>query len=262
MDPTRFDAFSRTLTDRLHGGPTRRAILATLGGALLGGWLSTPLDGDAKRNRRKRHNRRKKRKCLFGQRRCKDRRCHGCCSDADCGGNVCEVGTCSACPQGQRPCHGGCIPEDACCDDSECTGGRVCVDGSCECGPNQRLCEGACIPASECCGTDCPTCSSENCDGCCDGHICRDGDSTNFCGRNGTICSACSFLQTCTGEFCACLRECCFDFDCPGENRRCNNQGFCESCVPNGGALPGGCTIETVSLCCSGQCSGAVCSEA
>ena len=286
MDPTRFDEMARRIT----GGSStrRRALLTALGGALLGAGIGLPDDLEAHAKQRRRH---KKRKCLFGQRRCRDRRCHGCCNDADCGGNVCETGTCSACPRGQRLCRGGCIPEASCCADSECTGGRVCVDGSCACGPNRRECNGVCIGSNECCGTDCPaitcgpnqrecdgfcigvdeccgtdcpvkTCGPENCNGCCDGTTCRDGDSLNFCGRNGFTCLACDFRESCIGSGCVCEKECCRNADCTGTNVRCNRRGTCESCTPDGAALPGGCGPDTVGLCCSGTCSGAVCGQA
>lgn len=259
MEPTRFDAFARDLgTAR---STRRRALFGALGGVLAGAGLAASGEAGSRSHRRRQ---RKKRKCLFGQRRCKDRRCHGCCSDSDCGGNVCESGTCSACPRGQRPCRGGCIPADACCADSECTGDRVCVNGACACGPNQRVCDGVCISNDACCGTDCPvkTCGPENCGGCCDGTTCRDGDSLNFCGRDGFICQSCGFRETCDGSGCVCEKECCRDLDCIGTNVRCNQQGICESCIPDGAALPGGCGIQTVSLCCSGSCTGAVCGEA
>lgn len=254
MDPMRFDDLARGLS---AASTRRRALLGALGGALLGTGLVTTEEAAAASHRR----RRKRRKCLFGQRRCKDGRCHGCCKDSDCGGNVCESGTCSACPRGQRPCRGGCIPQAACCADSECTGGRVCVDGTCTCGPNQRECNGVCIGNDACCGSDCPvkTCGPENCAGCCDGTTCRDGDSLNFCGRGGFLCEACEFLETCAGFGCICEKACCRDSDCPGPNVRCNRQGTCESCLPDGAPLPGGCTIDTVGLCCSGSCSNAVC---
>lgn len=256
MDPNLFDDLVRRVTNDSNT-TGRRAVLAALGGVVVSSGLMTTVDAEG---RRKRH-RREKRKCLFGQRRCRDRRCHGCCNDQDCGGNVCESGTCSACPQGQRPCRGGCISRDSCCADSECSGGRVCIAGACGCGPNRRECNGVCISSDACCGDDCPVevCNAENCQGCCDGTTCRDGDSLNFCGRDGDFCQACNFRETCTGAFCACERECCRDVDCIGQNVRCNNQGNCETCIATGDPLPGGCNLQTVGLCCSGQCNNTGC---
>jgi hypothetical protein len=255
MEPTRCDDLARGLCAATS--TRRRAVLGDLGGALPGTGLVPFEEAGARPHRR----RRKKRKCLFGQRTCKDRRCHGCCDDGDCGGNVCEAGTCSACPRGQRPCRGGCIPQEACCADSECTGGRVCVDGACTCKPNQRECDGACIGADECCGSDCPvkTCDAENCRGCCDGTTCRDGESLTFCGRDGSFCQACNFRETCAGLGCICEKQCCRDFDCLRTNVRCNNQGNSRSCLSDGAPLPGGCDLPNVGLCCSGICTGAAC---
>ncbi len=215
---------------------------------MLGGGIGSGLDATAKKGR-KRRRKKKKKICLFGQRRCRDKRCHGCCADADCGGNVCDSGTCSDCPRNERICRGGCIPEDACCADADCAGGRVCVDGTCECGPDRRLCEGVCIAADACCGTDCPvdTCTPDTCNGCCDGNTCREGEGQNFCGRNGVACAQCGRDGFCNAGACECQSGtkvcpngdcipqdgCCGEADCP-TCQTCEDQ----QCVP---LCPSGC---------------------
>jgi hypothetical protein len=227
MDPIRFDAITRTLSDLSDHLPTRRTLMRALGAGLLGGGIGSGLDAEAKKGR-KRRRKKKKKICLFGQRRCRDKRCHGCCADADCGGNVCDSGTCSDCPRNQRLCRGGCIPEDACCADADCTGGRICLDGTCACGPDRRLCEGACIAADACCGTDCPveTCTPENCNGCCGGDTCRNGDSANFCGRNGVACDQCASGETCDAGVCRGGGGTCSSENCGG---CCDVQGTCRA---------------------------------
>jgi hypothetical protein len=267
MDPTQFDALTRALSGLTEHLPTRRRLVQTLGLSLLGLRAGMTPEAEAKNGRRKRRQK-KKRKCLFGQRRCRDRRCHGCCSDADCGGNVCDLGTCSDCPRNQRLCRGGCIAEDACCGDGECGGGRVCIDGVCACGPDRQLCEGVCIANDACCGTDCPieTCTPETCNGCCDGDACREGDGQNFCGRGGVACASCGRGQVCDAGECVCPSgqrqcgdrcipetDCCTDGDCEP----------CETCA--GGACTGGCLDGEVCdggtcICASGNlCAGACC---
>jgi hypothetical protein len=171
---------------------------------------------------------------LFGQRRCRDRKCHGCCADADCGGNVCESGTCSDCPRGQRLCRGGCIAEETCCTDDECSSGRVCIAGTCGCGPDRQLCEGVCIPADACCGTECPveSCTPANCSGCCDGNTCRNGDSANFCGRSGVACVQCDAGEACDAGVCVGGGGTCSPTNCNGccDGTTCSegdSQNFC-----------------------------------
>ncbi len=252
MDADRFDEAVRLLVVV----PSRRGMLGlALGGALH--FLLSVAEGAAKK--RKRRNKKKKRKCLFGQRRCRDKRCHGCCSNADCGGNVCETGTCSDCPRGKRLCRDGCIPKEACCTDSDCDGAETCVAGVCGCRAHERLCEGACIPNDACCGADCPppACSSDNCPGCCHGDTCHEGVSQRFCGHNGAVCIECPANTSCDGETCVCPTQCCSNADCtaaPGGI--CQANGFCQyPCIETGQPC------SSLANCCdpNAHCDSGVC---
>lgn len=267
MDPKQFDTLTRLLSLSPEGAPTRRSLLTALGGLLAGARAGAP-DAEAKKDRprvRNRIRRRQKRRekgvaCPNGQLLC-DGRCAGCCGDADCGGNACRDGQCAECPRGQRLCRGGCLDETACCSDGECTGGQTCIAGACACRENERVCEGACIPKNECCGSDCPspppspTCSSENCRGCCEGNVCKEGDSQNFCGRAGAACSQCQPRESCDAGECVCTTACCADADCvnPKGDALCRPDGTCAlepRCQPNGWSVPG-CELED----CCGVCT-------
>lgn len=267
MDPIRFDALARALSQVARPTVSRRLALPALAG-LLASTAADSHEGVASKRRPKRvRNRAKRRKkarqdevlCPTGQLLCNGQ-CAGCCSDADCGGNACNDGRCQDCPRGQRLCRGGCLAESSCCNDGECTGGQSCIAGACACRANERLCEGACIPNTECCGTDCPpapTCSPENCNGCCDGATCRQGDSQNFCGRNGEPCQSCALLETCDAGQCLCERECCGDAGCnAGFNGLCRPEGTCAyppDCF-EAGRLLFDCVGGNSESCCSLHC--------
>lgn len=257
MDANRFDDVIRSLA----ASPSRRTVLGlTLGGGL--GALLGVVDAAAKkrkgRHKNKDRNKNTKRRCLVGQRRCRDRRCHGCCSDADCGGNECALGVCRDCPRNERLCDGACIPGDACCTSDDCDG-APCERGRCLCADGQRDCHGRCIPEDACCSSSdcgpcetcqndrclsvCPEdlecvdgqcrCTASSCDGCCAGDTCRDGDTNKFCGSNGEICAACTVRQTCQGGVCTCPAG---EQDCAGE------------CIPEDDCCPG--TISCGEACC------------
>ncbi|HET7094724.1 MAG TPA: hypothetical protein VFI22_14630, partial [Thermomicrobiales bacterium] len=141
--------------------------------------------------------------CANGQ-RCQDGVCvcdgiscpNGCCDDQQtcrrgtseqaCGDGGAACQTCGAC----ATCDGStCAPTDgACCDD----GLGVCRGATCiDCDQGQRCLNGQCI----CDATSCP-------DGCCDGAICRGGDSNGACGTEGQVCQTCGTCLTCNGETC------------------------------------------------------------
>lgn len=253
MDPTRFDALIRTLSQVVQRPPSRRAVLAAASG-LLAGILAGPADTDAKRKRRQRRRRNRKQKrqkrCPTGQVRC-ETGCAGCCTDTDCGGNACVEGRCAECPAGQRRCRGGCIAGAACCSDDECTGGQVCIDAGCTCRAHERLCQGGCIPKDECCGTDCPpapppsTCSAETCGGCCEGSVCKNGDSQNFCGRDGVECDRCDTGEVCDAGQCR----------CPHGSVPCAD-GSCIACAPGFVCEDGQCVCPAGRCCSNADCTG------
>jgi hypothetical protein len=60
MDPTRFDTFTRLLTQRAAESPSRRTVLHGLGGFLFAGALT---DSEANAKRKKKH----KKKCKAGK---------------------------------------------------------------------------------------------------------------------------------------------------------------------------------------------------
>jgi hypothetical protein len=229
MDADRFDEAVRSLVVV----PSRRGML----GLTLGGSLSVMLglaDGVAKKKSKRKNT--KKRKCLAGQRRCRDRRCHGCCPNADCGGNACVLGVCRDCPSNERLCRGGCIPETSCCTDDECDGQQTCISGVCSCRANERRCDGACMPVEYCC-------TSVDCAGapCLNGQ-CQCGEGQQECRGEcipETSCcrtSDCSACERCENE--ACANACpagqtCLDGVCACAERECDGV-----CIPNDGCCP------------------------
>ena len=248
MEDVEFDA----LTRRLGAGSGRRRVVGSLVaglGGLLG--LATVGPGAAKRKQHKRSRKASKAKGRRAtneakgsgggkpQGRCQTGKtnCRGTCVDIKT--NLGHCGACAtACSAGQDCCNGACVPS--------CTGGAI-RDAACICQPPPP-----------------PTCGPDNCSGCCDGTTCRDGETSNFCGRGGLSCRGCNSLQVCAGGFCSCQRECCQNFDCePAGASRCisfgANAGTCEPCFGDrtspGASCPG--FDGTAVPCCSGSCVSA-----
>jgi hypothetical protein len=165
MDGSRFDTLSRALV-RDH---SRRGLTRLLGGLVLGGSLAvrgSPAD-EAKGKGKKHH---KKHRGRSGP----------------------------TCPEGQKPCQGGCIPSNQCCENSDCPGGRICQSGACVCPPERPLvCPGTSVCAQCCSLDDCHPVGSA------DGLACQGGQCV--CTVAGT--------RRCPNGACG---SCCSDSDCPG----------------------------------------------
>jgi hypothetical protein len=144
MAAIRFDALTRTL---INADSRRGALRSLLAGTLgLLGWADAQ-DAPAKKCK-KIKNKAKRKKCLA--------RAKGI-----------TAGPQPGCPDGTRSCNGACIPAANCCTNADC-GAQVCdADGVCrtctgdaECGTGRKCCVtfgiAACIATSECCtSADC-----------------------------------------------------------------------------------------------------------
>jgi hypothetical protein len=134
----------------------------------------------------------------------------GCCS-----GNVCAVGTgdnacgvkgglCQDCQAFGEVCsNGGCVPPPPKCNaqtcPSGCCAGDVCAVGSQDnaCGVGGAACTDCTAQNATCTGGKCvpnpPTCTPQNCPGCCDATgVCQPGFLNNQCGQNGASCANCT----------------------------------------------------------------------
>lgn len=104
----------------------------------------------------------------------------------------CLVGQCTASSCGPLTCNG-------CCDGTQC----ITTGTSLKCGTGGNPCV-ACTSPAICQGGACTTppppdagstvCGPSNCNGCCQGNVCKPGDSDNACGEAGDACEVCVFF--------------------------------------------------------------------
>jgi hypothetical protein len=244
MHPRHFDAFTQTLTQLLYRRPSRRVVLPILGGLLTMSLGSSPeIAGRRKRDRRR------KKGCERGQRRCRGTCIPQtvCCTDADCAHRfVCQDQACidpDACPPGQRPCGMLCLQPGACCADAECAAEEVCENTVC-------TTLGPCPPGLTRCGRECVELTS-------------DPDHCGACGR------ACEPGQDCVdrivvGDIVCCNppgRACDSDTD-PICCRFCDTVAGCGvptgslvCCLGSGDACSNSCDCCGTRLCQNGQCT-------
>jgi hypothetical protein len=205
MDARNFDS----LTRRLSGHHTRRALTSLLGALAVGG-LPAILGHDDVEARRKRKKKRNKSTTPPSPPGCTPN-----CTGKICGANGCG-GLCGSCGGGQQCCNGGCIPAADCC------GG---------CGVGLTCCAGTCVNLA----TD-----SDNCGLC--GTTCPSGGCVNGA-------CTCTDDTQCPGDSCTCgdravtpPAKSCFgseiDFPC-GEDATCglgavclSNQKCATQCLP------------------------------
>ena len=219
MDPTRFDALSRSLAD----GHSRRGLTRVLGGLTLGlfGWqhVEDILAADAKKCK-KIKDKAKRKKCL--------KKAQETDSTPTEGGLPVDPGTTSlqpdpstttpppiTCPSGQKPCGGRCIPSDQCCTNSDCPDFRPhCQGGVCGCPPERPLtCSTGGGPPTcqeQCCQlTDCPGRASGSLGGdlngrdglqCLNGRCVCTTPGTRYCGGSIYQCDFCCSNDECAGR--------------------------------------------------------------
>jgi hypothetical protein len=232
--------------------------------------------------------------------KCGPQNCPGCCQGDTCiatwTSNACGTNgeACVTCAAGDL-CKGSCIHQQPTCDSTDCVGccagaGSFCTPGTADnaCGIGGQLCQscqpsqgqGQCAPQLDGGGicNSVQSCSPLNCSGCCDGKVCRPGNTLAQCGANGAVCVVCSAGQQCVaaapqGGSCqsspactagACV-GCCQGNSCVngGDDTICGNDGHvCQDCTAFGqicfqGACvdPYGCSPAT----CPGCCIGALC---
>jgi hypothetical protein len=229
---------------------------------------------------------------VTGECRCDPETCLGCCSDDDrclpgVETNACGQGGafCVDCSRVDSTCSkgtcAGCIPQ---CQDKECgsdgcglTCGKCDADeecnplGQCHCVPQ---CKGKCAGADDSCGG---SCSDNDCQGCCEGVVCRDGNDDNYCGQSGSACAGC----TATGNECG--SGSCIGGQCVGQAKpdglrcqggQCRAGSCCTGCWDGSacqtGTAVGACGKSgdecnpcsstedcTLPICSAGTCSGA-----
>jgi hypothetical protein len=224
------------------------------------------------------------------------------CSDGCCEGNICLNGfdpnecgvsgqACQHCAQNGLGCDAntrscavqGCGPQNC----PGCCIGDTCQTGTDQtaCGNQGRQCNNcrgfgeACtptFPGGVCSGQ---TCDASNCNGCCDGNICRSGTDWFACGAKGQQCSACNGpndqcipLGGPGGGFCSqsnfCgpsnCKGCCQGDTCMNgtDNFACGVAGnFCQFCNQGQQCSNGFC--QTTTTCgpqnCKGCCFGNTC---
>jgi hypothetical protein len=143
----------------------------------------------------------------------------GCSADPSRPGSVCTPGSTVGCA-----CPGGAAGVQSClasgagfgaCECGSLDGGPppvdmgpapVCAPGStnaCACpggASGTQICNGAGTGYGAC---ECaPTCSPATCDGCCDGNVCRAGDTLDACGFGGEVCDVCGIDFACGFGIC------------------------------------------------------------
>lgn len=131
--------------------------------------------------------------------------CEGACGDAGCEQDACLGVVCN------NP------PADVCATATTVrsfanVGTCAPVDGGTRCDhlPMTKVCPSGQQCFDGVCSVQTPTCSSSNCQGCCDGMVClqMSGQTPQKCGGNGTACRACSAGTTCQGTACVDVNEC------------------------------------------------------
>lgn len=252
MDPTRFDALTRVLTNTIGRAAPRRGVLGALAALFAADRAAAKSDAERSNKDRKDNGkgkgkgkgRGKGKECKGGQ-----KKCNNVCTDTgadffNCGtcGNVCSSEAGSVC------CGGECINTGR--DLRHCGGcGRpcdgldaACIDGLCTvCPVNQERCpDGTCADlqtdAKNCgaCGSACPsgeTCQSGRC--ACAGPRCPlPGGGTRCCPATAGVC--CDGGGCCrNGQTCQPGGQC-----CDGGYYLCPDGA---QCCPNGYACGGNC---------------------
>jgi hypothetical protein len=209
MDASRFDQLLKAFA----GASGRRDALRSL--SLAGLALLSTLGVSHEGNAKKKKKGKKKKKCKGVTKKC-GKTCipsTSCCTNADCDGGICEVGTCQ-CLDGSKSCDGRCIPEERCCDAADCDDANPCTENICN---NNGTCSHPKRPDLSDCGG---------------GKACSGGVCATYpaCLDIGLPCGAHS---QCCGGFCAPTQPIgtCGALSDPGEP--CHNSGLCvnSTCV-------------------------------
>jgi hypothetical protein len=262
MSGHRFDELTKGLA---NGSASRRAFLTGLAGAAAGALLGSgraraivPPGGSTCANAGQSCTAQQccaGLNCLLDQTSGTDRFC--CVGNVVCAGRCCPTGVvtgcingqCPPCPTGLSVCPGSAAEAGECVDlltderncgscGHQCAGDQECVGGVCVCTPNS-----------------CPT-------GCCDPatQSCKAGNTSAFCGSNGTACVQCVAGQECQNGSCACTPASCSSGCC--ENNQCQ-PGNSNTACGTGGVTCVACPTATecqngfcVSVCGPGTCTG------
>lgn len=124
------------------------------------------------------------------------------------------------------------------------------------CGSGGATCQ-VCKPDEECKNGMCQTksCTSSNCNGCCDGDKCVDGDMNSACGTGGEECETCTGDAQCTGGSCEipCSESC---SGCCTAMGKCEN-GDKDSACGSGGSMCKSCGSD--EQCSNGRCAKLSC---
>ncbi len=176
--------------------------------------------------------------------------CHPACGGRECGPDLCG-GLCGVCLGLDRCNEDGeceCVPNCAgkqCGDDGcggkcgTCQGGQTCEDWKCKVICGDGLCALGDGESSCSCPQDCGQCN-----GCCEGAICRAGTGSTYCGIGGAQCQDCSINDlSCAEQACSPL---CGDGMCSSEEN-------CAMCPADCGCTACG---ET---CAAGECIFTAC---
>ena len=216
----------------------------------------------------------------------------GCTVDSECaGGERCDRGVCVDAGGGDVPLGGACAEHAECatgtclagaCTQScewpsgGCPGGFYCdgeATGACGAGvclagtPGDRAIGESCNRDTECSNLYCflgvcsEPCNPETVDSCPGGGVCQVAALAcrGACGTAGSLGDPCNGNAVCASGMCAetgdgsfCTNLCDASTPCPG-GYTCNSAGAVHVCVPDGGALGGGCA--TNSDCATGICA-------
>lgn len=173
-------------------------------------------------------------------------------------------------------------PTDPTLDPSDTSDGCLgCINaaGICESGEFDAACGRggspcmACESPAQCAEGVCeapPSCSPDNCDGCCDGDTCVAMPSNAACGADGSECTACDSDATCIDGACelpcedTCLGCCTQDGECIDDadqsDEACGYLGFeCEACTGDQTCDFGVCSSPSCIETCDGCCVGDTC---
>lgn len=230
MDADRFDLLARVFGDAAN----RRTLVGLLGGATLGGLLTSQTVEEAAAKKKKK----KKKKCQPCQ-KAKKGKCKGIqpdgtpCDGGACLGGACVAATCTPACVAPAVCQNGSCVTPTC--TPACVAPQVCQNGSCvappcnpACGSGEECVNGACVcPPTKVCGDRC--CESLECSaGYC---ICNEEDFCS-CASGSSVCQT-NFSDICCRNADTCSPTIgCVTSTCGADNHFCTHERA--SCSPDG----------------------------
>jgi DNA-binding beta-propeller fold protein YncE len=177
-------------------------------------------------------------------------------------------------PTIEGPCGNGSAKANRCKRNNQCCTGHCdrkkgrcrCLQAGKSCTEDRECCNkltcsgGQCVPGKPCTPSNCP-------DGCCVGDVCRAGNVSPMCGKNGEICVECRKGETCRNQECKACSGCIEDDVCYGGDAvdACGEGGTnCKTCSGSTDTCSNGSCTCGGGVACSGAtpwCVSGVCQE-